>query len=160
MITSVIYQPCLSRLVSMYILSYLFKLLRASSLSRMWEKFFDNIPTKCIEFMHFYSWPNSLLKTPGRKPFLKIFFFPQDKRSGGKLFALLKFNQKIWRWLGTLVYLYFVWFVTFLNLMVLQFREYLLNRVVLNFCLSFVTMVIEHQNYIRKKVTLMKGGFL
>ena len=27
--------------------------------------------------------------------------------------ALLKFNQKIWRWLETLVYLYFVWFVVF-----------------------------------------------
>ena len=36
-------------------------------------------------------------------------------------FALSRFNQKIWRWLGTLVYLHFVWFVIFLNVMALQF---------------------------------------
>ena len=31
------------------------------------------------------------------------------------------FNQKIWIWLETLGYLYFVWFVIFLNMMALQF---------------------------------------
>ena len=50
--------------------------------------------------------------------------FPPRRKGWRKLwFALSKFNQKIWRWLGTLVYLYFVWFVIFLNVMALQFCE-------------------------------------
>ena len=50
--------------------------------------------------------------------------FPPRRKGWRKLwFALLKFNQKIWRWLVTLVYLYFVWFVIFLNVMALQFCE-------------------------------------
>ena len=72
---------------------------------------------KWIESMHFYSCPSSPLKTPGTTFFLKI-RFPQGPRTKGwrKLwFALLKFNQKIWRLLGELIYLYFVWFLIFLN---------------------------------------------
>ena len=80
---------------------------------------------KWIESMHFYSCPSSPLKTPGTTFFLKI-RFPQGPRTKGwrKLwFALLKFNQKIWRWHGTLVYLYVVWFIIFLNVMALLFCE-------------------------------------
>ena len=42
--------------------------------------------------------------------------FPPRRKGWRKLWlglALSKFNQKIWRWLETLVYLYFVWFVIF-----------------------------------------------
>ena len=78
---------------------------------------------KCIESMHFYSCPSSLLKTPGT-----IFWKPvspkgQEKRGGGNYDLLEKFNQKRWRWLGTLVFLYFVWFIIFLNVMALLFCE-------------------------------------
>ena len=34
-----------------------------------------------------------------------------------------KFNQKMWRWLGTLGYLYFIWLLIFLNVMALQFGK-------------------------------------
>ena len=66
-------------------------------------------------------YPSPPLKTPGR-----IFenLFPPRQKGWRKLwFILSKFNQKIWRWLGTLVYLHFVWFVFFLNVMALQFCE-------------------------------------
>ena len=52
--------------------------------------------------------------------------FPQGPRTKGwrKLwFALLKFSQKIWRWIGILVYLYLVWFIVLVNMMVLLFCE-------------------------------------
>ena len=49
--------------------------------------------------------------------FSKI-YFPQQHNGWRKLwFALSKFNRKIWSWLGTLRYLYFVWFVIFSNVM-------------------------------------------
>ena len=38
-------------------------------------------------------------------------------------FALSKFSQKIWRWLGTLGFLCFVWFAIISNVMTLQFCE-------------------------------------
>ena len=48
--------------------------------------------------------------------------FPPRRNGWKKLwFALSKVNQKIRRWLGKLVYLHFVWFVIFLNVMALQF---------------------------------------
>ena len=46
-------------------------------------------------------------------------------------FALSKFNQRIRKRLGTLVYMYFVCFVIFLNVMALQCCKYLSNSVVL-----------------------------
>ena len=59
--------------------------------------------------------------------------FPPRRKGWRKLWsALSKFNQKKWRWLETLVYLYFVWFTIFLNVMALQFWEYLSNSVVLS----------------------------
>ena len=36
-------------------------------------------------------------------------------------FTLSKFSQKIWRWLGILDFLYFVWFALISNVMALQF---------------------------------------
>ena len=35
--------------------------------------------------------------------------------------ALSNFNQKKWRWIGTSGYLYFAWFIIFLDVTVLQF---------------------------------------
>ena len=81
-----------------------------------------HIPRKCIESMHYYSCLSPPVKTPGRI-FWKSLSFPQEERGGGNYVALSKFDQKMWRWLGTLVYLYFVWFVIFLNVMALQVCE-------------------------------------
>ena len=83
--------------------------------------------------LHFYSCPslptqssppNSCHHTLGRGELLippgSIYFencFPQQQKEVDNLwFALLKFNQKIWRWLRTLGYLYFAWFLIFSNL--------------------------------------------
>ena len=71
-----------------------------------------HIPRKCIESMHFYSCPSPLLKTRGRS-FWKS-FSPERKGWGKLWFALSKFNQKIWRWLETLVYLHW-WLYSFVN---------------------------------------------
>ena len=39
---------------------------------------------------------------------------PNSRKGWRKLwFVLSKFSQKIWKWLGTLGFLYFVWFATF-----------------------------------------------
>ena len=55
-------------------------------------------------------------------------------------FTLSKFNKKIWRWLETLSYLHFVWFVFFLNVMTLQFcKSY---RVIL----SLLPLLCNHDN--------------
>ena len=63
--------------------------------------------------------PHSKLKVE----FFENLFLPRQKGRRKLWFALSKFNQKIWRRLGTLVYTYFVWFVFFLNVMALQFFE-------------------------------------
>ena len=81
-----------------------------------------HIPRKCIESMQFYSCLGALVKTAGRI-FWKSVSFPQDERGGRNYVALSKFDQKIRRRLRTLVYLYFVWFVIFLNKMALQVCE-------------------------------------
>ena len=53
---------------------------------------------------------------------LSKIYFPQQHHGWRKLwFALSKFSQKTWRWLGTLDFLYFVWFTIFSNVMALQF---------------------------------------
>ena len=90
-----------------------------------------HIPRKLIESIHFYLCPSPPLKNPGRKGWRKLWF------------ALSKFNQKIRRWPGTLVYLYFACFVIFLNVMALQFcEEYLSNSVVL----SLLSLICNHGN--------------
>ena len=75
----------------------------------VWEKVFSlwcSHSPKMNWMYHFYSCPSPLLKTPGRIFWKSV--FPQTRWR--KLwFALSKFNQKIWRWLGTLVYFHLVW---------------------------------------------------
>ena len=120
---SVVYHLCPSKLASGIHLCF-FKLLRVLSLSRMlvefsltcifhhvWEKF------SSLWYSHYkMHWIYAFLLMPqtpthiSRYNFLKI-CFPQEPRTKGWMklwFALLKLNHKIWRWLGTLVYLYFV----------------------------------------------------
>ena len=67
-------------------------------------------------------------------------------------FALSNFSQKIWRWLGTLVYLHFVSFVICLNVMALQFCKWYLSNIVV---LSLLSLLCKNgnltiENYIRK----------
>ena len=116
---------------------YFFKLLKVLSLSRIlvqfsltcifhhvWEKIsiYGIHIRKWIESMHFYSYPSSPLKTPGTIFWKSVFLKGQEPRGWRKLwFALLKFNHKIWRWHGTLAYLYVLWFMIFLNVMTLLF---------------------------------------
>ena len=112
LVIKVFYHPCHSRLASGIHLSYFFKLLRVLSLKNACWVFYSNmcgkhfpiydvhIPRKCIESVHLYSCPSPPLKTPGRIFWKSV----SPKRKGWKKlwFALPKFNQKIWRWLGPL----------------------------------------------------------
>ena len=50
---------------------------------------------------------------PPASVFSKICFPNSRKGCRNQWFALLKFNQEIWRWLGTLGYLYFAWPIIF-----------------------------------------------
>ena len=65
--------------------------------------------------------PTFLSLCPRRYSFPKAAFFRKfvsfNSRKGWRKlwFALSKFSQKIWRWLGTLRFLYFVWFTIFSN---------------------------------------------
>ena len=105
-------------------------------LSRMLVQFSVFLPTcvgKIFQFMVFTFPENALnqsflLMPPVPHLKLQVEFFenlfpPRRKRWRKLWFALSKFNQKIWRSLGTLVYLHFAWFVIFLNVMALQFFE-------------------------------------
>ena len=98
-----------------------------------------HIPWKCIDLRHFYSCPSPLKTRPqviaitpygeGNYSFPQAVFFrksvsPNSRKRRRKLwFPLSKFGQKIWRWLGTLGFLYFLWFSIFSNVMDLQFCE-------------------------------------
>ena len=128
MVNSVVYYPCTSRLASRIHLSY-FSYLNAcwilsnlyippfvlKSFKFMLLTFLENGLNWCI-FMH-VPVPHSELQ-----PEIFENLFPPRRKGWRKLgFALSKFNQKIWRWLGTLVSLYFAWFVIFLNVIALQF---------------------------------------
>ena len=89
----------LSRMFVKFSLTCIFQLVLKKFLNLWCSHFW-----KIVESTLFYSCPSPPLKTPGR-----IFCFPQNRRGGRKLwFALSKFNQKIWRWLGTLVYFHLV----------------------------------------------------
>lgn len=111
---------------------------RSSLASRVHPSYCVQIPRKCIESRHFSSCPHlssqnrppssphqtlcwgKLLISPG-SIFLKI--VSQKRRKGWRKlwFDLLVFNQKTWRWLGLLGYMYFLWFVTFLNVVKINF---------------------------------------
>ena len=102
----------------------------------VWEKFFNLWCSHFLEnslnlAMQYYWCPSPLFKAPGR-----IFWKSVSLKTNWwrKLwFSLSKFNWKIWRWLGTSAYLYFIWCNIFLNVMASQFCEwYLLNSVVLS----------------------------
>ena len=118
LVNSVVYHPFPSRLAS-GIHPYFFKLLRVLSLFRMLFEFslacmfhhsqkFFNLCCSHKKMHWIYSF---LLMTQSptqnsRYNFLKI-CLPQGPRKKGwrkQWFALLKFNQEIWKWLGTLVY--------------------------------------------------------
>ena len=75
---------------------------------------------------------------------------------------ILKFSQKIWRWLGTLIYLHFVWFVIFLNVMALQFCKYLSNSRILSLVgtSSLRPWQLDSNIKSEKMAILMKDGFL
>ena len=68
--------------------------------------------------------PTFLSSRPGQKEIThsprqhssKIFFPEQHKRVEETIFALSKLSQKMWRWLGTLGFLYFAWFVLFFQM--------------------------------------------
>ena len=61
----------------------------------------------------------SVLHSKLQAEFFENLFPPRQKEWR----TLSKFNQKIWVWLGILLYSYFVWFVIFVNVMALQFCE-------------------------------------
>ena len=133
-----------------YILSYFYKLPRALSLSRMLVAFslkllYPTLCGKCFEFMEFTFLKDALIQAifthapphlklapkvshPSQKKLLILpgsilskMCFPHSRKGWIKLwFALSKFSQKIWRWLETLDFLYFVWLSIFGNVMVLQ----------------------------------------
>ena len=127
LLNSVFYHSCLSRLASGI---RFFKLLRVLSLQNACWIFWIVIRTcegKTFQFIVFTFLENhwiyvfllmlqSLIQNSWWS-FLKI-CFPHDRRSGRKLwFPLSKFNQKIWRWLGTLVLFPFGMIAFFLNVM-------------------------------------------
>ena len=79
-----------------------------------------HLPWKCIEIE---SIDCTLAPVSQSKLQVEFFenLFPQDEGKSGGNYDLLyqKFNQKKSRWPETLIYLYFLWFVFFLNVMAL-----------------------------------------
>ena len=136
LVNTFVYHPCPSRLTTGYrdtsfhisLNSFGFYLSPEYLLNFLWlvystmfgKKFLiygDHLPRKCIE-------SKVCIFTHAPVPQSKEFFenlFPQDERGEGN-YDLLYFAE-IWRWLATFVYLYFSWFVIFLNVMALQFCE-------------------------------------
>ena len=88
-------------------------------------------------------WIFSHAPVPHSKLQVEVFenlFAPRRKWSRKLWFALSKLSQKIWR----LLYLYFVWFVVFLNVMTLQLSEwYLSNSVIL---IKFIAFFCNYDN--------------
>ena len=137
LINIVVYHPFPSRLASMIHPFIFFKLLRVLSLSRMLDEFsltyifyhvWENIsiygvpiPRKCIECMHFYLCPSLALKMPGGILWTSV--SPKTKGVEETMICFIKIQSKNMKWLGTLLSLYFVSFVVFLNAMALQFCE-------------------------------------
>ena len=96
LVNSVVYHPCPSRLAS-GIHPYFFKLLRVLSLSRMLVELLwlvystmcgKNFPVygvhirKCVESMHFYSYPESTLTSPGTIFWKSVSPKSQEQRGG------------------------------------------------------------------------------
>ena len=124
LVNSVVYHPCPSRLASLNSLGFYLspEFLYIQPCVRKFFQFIvftflENALNLCI-FTHALV-PHSKFQVE----FFENLFPPRWKGWRKLWFAISKFNQKIWRWLGTLVYLYFVWFVIFLNVMALQVCE-------------------------------------
>ena len=76
--------------------------------------------------------------------FLKICVTQQQKGWRKLWVALSKFNRKIWRWLGTLGYLFSLWFAIFLNVMTLPFYIYVYH--IASVVLSLLLVLCNHDN--------------
>ena len=140
---------------------FFFKLLRILSRSRMLAQFsltciFHHVRKKInlwcshwkMNWIYAYLLMSHFPTQNTRYNFLKIRFSkgPRTKWWRKLWFALLKFNQKIWRWYGTLVYLlyiYVVWFIILANVMALLFCELFLSSSVV---LSLLLLLCNHGN--------------
>ena len=94
-----------------------------------------------------------------RQHSLKKSVSPNIRKGWRKLwFALSKFSQKVWRWLGTRGFLYFLWIVIFSNVMALQFCKYYLSY---SMVLILFLLIYNHNNLIlrlyQKKSYLDEG---
>ena len=131
LVNSVVYHPCSSRLASGI---HPFSLNSISFRNACWifsELYIPICVGKHFRFMVLTFVENALnlsifthAPVPHSKLQVESFenLLPTRWKGSRKLwFDLLKFNEKIWRWLGTLVYLHLAWFVIFLNVMALQF---------------------------------------
>ena len=93
----------------------------------VWENLFDlcfsnSLKVHCIESMHFYSWPSSPLKTPGRM-FRKSVSLKTNRVEKTMIcFIKIKSEMKI-KMTWNIRLLYFVCFINFLNVMDLQFYK-------------------------------------
>ena len=117
----------------------------------VWEKFFNfmvfTFLEDALDLWIFTSVPQSKLQVEC----FENLFLPRQKGWRKLWFALLKFNQKISRWPGTLIYLnYFTIFcmicsffkcVGFTVLWIISIKECGIYYI---YCLSFATMVIWH----------------
>ena len=131
-----IFLPPLSFKISLrgYILSYFFKLLRVLYLQNVcWIFSALYIPTcvgKIFQVVVFTFLENALnlyifthAPLPHSKHQVEKSVSPKTEGVEKAIICstISKFDQKIWRWLGTFVYLDFAWFVIFLNVKALQF---------------------------------------
>ena len=93
------------------------------------------IPRKCIESMHFYSWPSPPFKTPGRMFWKSV--SPGGRAGGSYDFLYQNSVRKYEDDLKHYVYLHFAWFLIIINVMALPFCEkYISTSVVLKFVVS------------------------
>ena len=145
-----------------YMFSYFYKLLRALSLSRILNKFLSNLYIqpwlgKNFKFMVLIFLENALnlgifthapIKVEGNYSFSpcsifsKIYFRQQQNGWRKPWFALSKFNRKIWSWLGTLRYLYFVWFILFQMWWVYSFVN---NISIIQYGINFIVSPLQPQ---------------
>ena len=73
--------------------------------------------------MHFYSCPSSPFKIPGTIFWKSVSPKAQEQRGGGNYNFFIKIQSENMQRLGTLIYLYVIWFILFLNVMALMFSE-------------------------------------
>ena len=141
------------------LVNFFLKLVYSTMVEKKFQIYGIHIPRKCDESRHFYSCPTpqsklspKFLSSPPlpqaelNYAFPQAAFFqksvpPQQQKGWRKLwFALSKFYQKIWRWLGTLGYLCFVWLAIFSNMMVLQFWK---NIFIISHGFTFIVCLLR-----------------